>query len=110
MTIRTDFEAWAKPWAFRLEQDGEDYANEHTDHAWMGFQAAHALYAPRWIPVSEGLPPEFALVAITGTDSGGRYGPCEAELMDGKFSDVSTGDRYEGVTHWQLMPSTEGLE
>ncbi len=110
MTIRTDFEAWAKPWAFRLEQDGEDYANEHTDHAWMGFQAAHALYAPRWIRVASQPPATNERVRIAYIARDGGYAATVAVFSSGLFYSLDGQNLYRNVVYWMPLPSTEGLE
>ncbi len=114
MTIRTDFEAWASSYCIPLEKTFDEYEDSHTADLWKLFQYAHALYAPRWVPVGEQPIPTAGLVDVRGA-TGERYTDCYYDRICDEWRTITpTGHLFcvkrSWITHWMQPPSTEGLE
>ncbi len=122
--IRKQFEEWAvKEYGISAADDPHglmEYANRETCRYWDVWQAAHALYAPRWIAVSERLPCGFAAQRVLIQTRCGQIREtlfCQnpkdfpfqyAEGLSAHFEWAAEEGRE--VASWMPLPSTEGLE
>lgn len=114
--LHKDFEEWHRR-AFpglpaeALARRGDGYGLGPVEDAFVGFRAAHALYAPRWIPVEAERPPSTPGVQYL-CRCPDRVSGSYLELLyraDGYWLDFN-GDPHEPSHYMMPLPSTEGLE
>ncbi|AFC86357.1 hypothetical protein [Frateuria aurantia] len=99
-TLRDEFEERAKRLFLPIERNRFDqYRDTRTQHMWWGCQAAHAKYAPRWLPIDEEVKDGNPLLGLRVQDDA----VCLAYWNDESFYNVWTGEKVI-LTHYLPIP------